>query len=1014
MVAASGENTAISLWYVRPVVLSLLILACTIAVSAQVATDTRDANQGDASSELEGRTIVNIVPVPEQQPLLQPEFDQRLGLRIGAPLSLADVRAAISALYLTGRYHDIAVEAQPSGAGVELRIVTEFNYFVSGVDIGGTADPPSKEQLRTATKLELGGLFTEDLMEPAASNLEERLHANGLYGAQVSYHVDFSSGGEEAGIYFEIQPGARARFDGINLSGNLTQPPEIVGRTAGWRRGLLFVRLPGWRYLTEQRLQSGIGKLERSVQKGDHLAARVTLEGLNYHQDTNRVTPSLRIDSGPELEVNVTGAKISTGRLRQLIPIYEERTVDNSLLLEGQRNLLEYFQGKGYFEAHVEFEQSQPAPGQSVIGYSIDRGLRSKLANIDIAGNRYFDSATVRERLLMTPARFPRYPQGRFSPGLLQQDTNTILDLYRSNGFRDAQVVSSRNDDYKGKPGQFSVVLEIKEGPQWIVHGLEIEGVLPADDGYLRSVLRSMPGQPYSEANIAADRDAILNYYFNNGYQNATFDWTRSAGPLATQVDLHFVVRPGKQEFVRNVFVRGLEHTRAGLVARRITLKPKEPLSRVRISESQQNLYDLGIFSKVQTAIQNPDGDEDSKNVLFHLDEAKRYSYNVGFGAELARIGGGVTTFDAPAGTTAFSPRISLGLSRLNFLGLGHIISLQTLVSTLEERAELTYQAPQLAGHQNLSLTFSSLFDDSSDVRTFTSHRLEGSVQLAQKVSRGNSLQYRYTIRRVTIPATTLKISPELVPILSQPDRAGIVSMSYVQDRRDDPTDSHRGYLNTIDLGSAWKGFGSATDYTRIVLRSSTYHPIGRDVVLAQTSQFGYLQRLGGTADLCAGGAPATELCVPLAERFYSGGASTDRAFPDNQAGPRDLETGFPLGGDAFLFHSTELRFPLFGDNIGGVLFHDIGNVYSGIDNVNFHFSQDGIHDFGYAVNSFGFGIRYRTPVGPLRVDFSLSPDSPRFFGFSGTLQQLLDGQGRLVNQRINIFQFHFSLGQTF
>ena len=117
--------------------------------------------------------------------------------------------------------------------------------------------------------------------------------------------------------------------------------------------------------------------------------------------------------------------------MRQLIPIYEERTVDNSLLLEGQRNLLELFQAQGYLEAQVEFEQSQPGPGRSVIGYSIAPGLRSKLVNIDITGNRYFDSATVKERLGMIPARFPRYPRGRFSPRLLEQDTSTVLDLYR-------------------------------------------------------------------------------------------------------------------------------------------------------------------------------------------------------------------------------------------------------------------------------------------------------------------------------------------------------------------------------------------------------------------------------------------------------------------------------------------------------------------------------------------------------------------------------------------------------
>lgn len=955
---------------------------------------------------MEGRTIVSIVADPPQQPMVQAEFDRRLGLRIGAPLSLADVRAALDSLYRTGRYDDVAIEAQPvgssAGSGVELKVVTTFHYFVSGVDIDGAVDPPSREQLRTATKLELGILYDESLMAPAQANLLERLRANGLYQAQLSYHVDLDPATEEANVLFQIQPGMRARFDGLNLAGTLTELPETIARIAGWRRGLFFVVLPGWRELTEQRLQSGIGKVETRVQKGNHLAARVTLDDLKYHPDTNLVTPTLRIDSGPALEVDITGAKLSNGRRRDLIPIYEERTVDRGLLLEGQGNLLEYFQAQGYFDTKVDFEQSEPQPGRSVIDYTISRGMRSKLVKVDIAGNTYFDQETLRARLAMTPASFLRYHWGRFSPRLLKQDSNSITDLYRANGFHDALVTSTKNDNYKGKAGDFSVLLEIHAGPQWLVHGLDIAGVTLDDDTYFRSILRSIPGEPYSETNIAADRDSILNYYYNNGYPDATFDWTQTPGPLSTQVDLHFVVKQGKRVFVRNVFVRGLVFTNKKLVTNRIKLVPGDPISQERISESQQKLYDLGIFSKVQTAIQNPEGDEDSKNVLFHVDEASKYSFNMGFGAELARIGGGVTTFDDPAGTTAFSPRISAGISRLNFLGLGHTVSLQTLVSTLEERVGLTYQAPQFAGHENLALTFSGLFDDSSDVRTFTAHRLEGSVQLAQKLSKSNTIQYRYTIRRVTVPQDTLKISTELVPILSQPDRAGIVSMSFIQDRRDDPTNSHRGYLNTIDLGSAWKGFGSATDYSRVVLRNSSYYPIGPDVVVAQSTQFGYIQRLGGTPE------------IPLAERFYSGGASTDRAFPDNQAGPRDLETGFPLGGNAFLFHSTELRFPLIGDNVGGVLFHDIGNVYDNIDDISFRFRQKNIQDFGYAVNSFGFGIRYRTPIGPIRVDFSLSPDSPRFFGFSGTRDQLLAGQGKLVNQRIDIFQFHFSLGQTF
>ena len=132
----------------------------------------------------------------------------------------------------------------------------------------------------------------------------------------------------------------------------------------------------------------------------------------------------------------------------------------------------------------------------------------------------------------------------------------------------------------------------------------------------------------------------------------------------------------------------------------RISLKPGDPLSQQSIAASQQKLYDLGIFSKVQTAIQNPGGDEDRKYVLFQVDEASRYSFTLGVGAQLARIGGGVTTLDNPAGSTGFAPRVSVGISRLNLFGLGQTLSLNTLVSTIEQRAILTYLLPQFMGQR--------------------------------------------------------------------------------------------------------------------------------------------------------------------------------------------------------------------------------------------------------------------------------------------------------------------------
>jgi len=313
---------------------------------------------------------------------------------------------------------------------------------------------------------------------------------------------------------------------------------------------------------------------------------------------------------------------------------------------------------------------------------------------------------------------------------------------------------------------------------------------------------------------------------------------------------------------------------------------------------------------------------------------------------------------------------------------------------------------PQLADNPNLSLTYSTLFDSSHDVRTFAARRWEGSIQLARRLSRASTLQARVSYRKVTVGS--LIINQGLLPLLSQPDRVGLFALSYIQDRRDNSVDTHRGIYNTIDAGVSLPQFGSASSFTRVLLRNSTYHPIGREWVLARTLQFGYQQRLAGLTQ------------IPLAERFFAGGASSQRAFPDNQAGPRDVDSGFPLGGSAMLLHSTELRFPLIGDNIGGVFFHDMGNVYSSIRNVSFRPGQRFVNgardlqDFDYMVHSVGFGIRYRTPIGPVRVDLSYSPDSPRFHGLQGTIEQLYANQGTPTDQRISTFQFHFSLGQTF
>jgi outer membrane protein insertion porin family len=985
---------------VRPPVWLLVTFVVGVAASAQTAPP-------DAPSSFEGQIIRSIRFDPPNQPLPADEFERLLPLHSGSPLRSEDVKAALQKIYETGRFSDASIDAEPRPDGVDLRISTELTYFVGGVTVDGAANPPSRAQLLAASMLELGTHFDANQMGQAVANMQERLRANGLYGASIQYHLSPNPSTEEMGIDFDLDPGPRARFDGVNVEGKFARTRESVIRATRWRRGFWGLQFPGWRPATETTVQSGVNRLRRSFQQYDRLLARVTLDRLDYHDKTNTVTPTLQIDNGPLIKVQTTGTKVSERRLRQIIPIYEERTVDRGLLLEGTRNLTDYFQAKGYFDVTVDFTDTTNDADVRVIDYSIVRNDRHRLVRIEFSGNRFFDNATLKERLTTREAGKLRYRNGRFSQRMRDDDRDAIRDLYRSNGFRDVVVDARTIDDYMGAKDAIGLRFEIHEGEQWFVESLDIQGTSAEDADRLGKMVQSMPGQAFSDAGVAGDRDTVLAYYSDDGYPGVTFDWHQMPGTGDHRVRLTYVVHPGERQFVRDVLMRGLEHTRPSLVNSRLQIHAGDPVSQSKISATQEKLYDLGIFAKADAALQNPEGVEERKYVLFQVEEANKYSLTAGVGAQIARIGTGITNFDAPAGQTGFSPRLSLGLSRLNLFGLAHTASIQTLISTIEQRAIASYIIPQFINNENLTLTLSGLFDNSYDVRTFRSRRAEASVQVAQRVSKTNTLQYRFSFRKSII--SDLKISPGLVPLLAQPVRVGLLSTSYIYDRRDNSTDTHRGILNTVDVGISLAAFSSQTDYTRLIFRNSTYHPIGKDIVLARTLQFGHINRIGGLPE------------IPLAERFFSGGASTQRAFPDNQAGPRDLETGFPLGGTAFLFHSTELRFPLFGDNLGGVLFHDMGNVYSDLSSLSFRFRQRDVTDFNYTVHAFGFGIRYKTPVGPLRIDLSFSPDPPRFDGFAGNTQQLIDCTSvtstspcQVTHQIISHFQFHFSLGQTF
>lgn len=969
-----------------------------------------------------GQRIVSVEYSPAD--ILHPEDLAEIQvLKPGSPLRAEDVGAAVDRLFATGRFEDIVAEAEPSTGGVIVRFVTTPARFVGGVSVEGKISiPPSRGEVASAARLQLGMPFQEEDLKRATDRINRLFTSNGLYEAQVTPDLQRVGSSQEVLVTFRVRAGKRAKYAEPTISDETKLSEGTILRATGWRVPIIHF----WRKVTDSRTRKGIQGILSKYQGQDRLMAQVELEKLDYDATRRRVHPQLKINAGPRVKVRAVEAKVSKRVLRRYVPVYQERTVDNDLLVEGARNLRDYFQSKGYYDVDVDFRTRPVVNDEQTIEYVIAQGQRYKMEHLAITGRKYFSEDDLRERMFMTPATFTMR-RGRYSEAFRKKDEENIANLYKANGFRDVKVTSLVDRNYGGQTGEVGVTVQIEEGPQWTVDSVTINGIQQGNKEELASNLASLSDQPFSEVNMAADRSMVLTWYYSRGFPAADFKaaW-QLVGPQ--RVSITYDVSEGERQYVREILTTGLKTTRKHLVDKRITLRAGDPLSPIEQSEIQRRFYDMGVFARVDTAIENPEGETDHKYILYNFEEANRYTLAAGFGAQIARFGTpSSSSLASPGGSTGFSPQASLNLSRLNFLGLGHTVSLRGIFSNLQKRGSINYLAPRFQDVDGRNVTVSLLYDNSTDVRTFASRRQEASVQMSQRLSKATTVLGRLAYRRVSVSDVVIPVL--LVPQLVQPVRLGIFSGNLAQDRRDNPGNPQRGVYNTADLGIATKLLGSQRSFARILLRNATYHRLTRNTVLARQTQFGWISPFSAPEGL------TDEQSVPLPERFFGGGAESLRAFPYNQAGPRDIgqplvrggvasqPTGFPLGGNALLFNNTELRFPLLGPNIGGVLFHDMGNVYSKISDLSFRVTQRDLNDFNYMVHAVGFGVRYRTPVGPIRGDIAYSINPPSYLGFSGSAEQLLQcnpGAQELpsfcqsTRQNVSHLQFFFSIGQTF
>ena len=963
-------------------------------------------------------------------------------LKTGEPLTREALHGAMQALFATGRFSDIQAEADRTDtAGVRLRFLTTANFFVGMVAIEGVSTNPSANQLASATRLQLGELYAREKLDRALAGIQRVMEDNGFHQSRVTISEERDELQHKVNMTFHVAPGPRAVVGEIALDGDAGYSMEEIKEIAKLHSGDGVV---------SSRITRALQRIRSRYQKQDRLLAQVSVASRTYHSGLNTVDYVFKVDRGPVVEIAAEGFKISQRVLKKLVPIYEEGALDDDLLNEGRRNIQNHLQTLGYFEAEVSVSQQSSQDGKNLqVVYAVNPGDRHKLAAIRIRGNRYFDDDLIRSRM-QNQAAGHLFSHGLYSEVLLEEDVRGIQGLYRASGFRQAEVTSKLVSKYLGDPSQLAIEIDIKEGPQTRVAWVRIEGSYTLPQEQLPEI-QTAERQGFDESSLADDRDTILGKYFDNGFPNATVDVAYIPVPSPDnlpRVGVTFTIHEGEQFFVNRVFLDGLHYTRPGVARREIQVQSGAPLSQKGMLESQRGLYDLGLFKQVDTAIQNPEGTESRKNVLVTAREADRYTFDYGIGFEFQT---GQPSFgtNQPLGQTGASPRVSFGVSRVNVGGRHQTLTMKSNVSRLQQRGLINFDVPKLL-NRDLRFSVTAFYDNTVDVSTFTSERLEGTLQALQVLKRDQttgreltSMAYRFSYRRVK--ASNIQVTDNLIPLLSKPTRVGTPNFLYARNRRDNDLESTRGNYTTVEGGVAASYFGSEADFSRLLVKNSSYHTFfrnrstGRGFVFARSTSVGIENRFGNTV-LLDPSQPATagQTLVPLPERFFSGGGNSHRGFGLNQAGPRDPFTGFPVGGSAVFLNNLEMRFPnvtvpYLLDNIGFTIFHDMGNVFARPQEMlpslgRFHqpdqqlcfhaapppqFSQC---NYNYVSHALGVGVRYQTPIGPLRFDFGYNLNPPYFPSYTNITTNTVTGHqvGQFGFQRAGHFNFSFSVGQSF
>jgi outer membrane protein insertion porin family len=853
-------------------------------------------------------------PNPEQ---VLPLIAVKPGDRLAGPA----IREEIGTLYLKGIFKDIRVEAFPDNDGVRLEYIVTPVTIVDEIVIHGNSTVPTGTILDALAGIE-GKELRDEKLSLRRSDLLALYQAEGFYDAAVAFRSTPLKVPHRVALHVDIRESQPTLIAEITFSGNTVFTDKDLRKVMTSKKGSRLRR----DILLDAEMEA---ILKKYTGKG-YPAEKAGPVDIQFRD--NKAFVHVQVNEGPLVTVSFIGnSKFSSKKLKQTLLIWSEHDLSDSVVDSSMDKIKSLYREKGYADVTMDVKKSGQ-PGRLDLEFMVHEGPRVTVKEIAIRGNTVFTVKEIKKQMVLRePGWFSWFTSQLFREDLLEKDIENIRDRYLDDGYLSVAVNQNtiRNDDKSAAV----VNIEIVEGPQTRTGSVSFDGNTAFTAAELQKTLSLKQGAPFSERLVDADKYRILMMYSNKAYLYARVEVEKS--PHDGTVDVRYRITEDLPVSIGKIILRGNIRTRDEVIMRELLVKPGDKYNYGAILTSQQRIYHFGYFRVARFDPVHPGEKEYITDMLFTVEERPAGAVEVGVGyGDLDRLRGFVE------------------VSHRNLWGTARYSSLRFEQSDILKRAIFNFQEPWFLG-RDLEGKFSLVWSDSerlnSDTREiyYKTRKTVASFGVAKTY---HNLKPSLTYQFENVVNYQVLQAAQLTPEDSGRVLVSSLSPALIWDLRDDVFNPKKGAVYGIVLKEALRELGSQADFSKLTVQGSWFLPIDT-AVLALSARAGVAWPFRVTAE------------VPLHERFYVGGSTTVRGFRQDAVGPSVLDpTGalIPQGGSSMAVFNLELRMNP-GEGFGVVFFTDAGNVWPG--------QEINVRDLR---SSYGTGIRYGTPVGPLRIDYGL------------------------------------------